>query len=81
MSLQGQREAELDELIKIATKVSQEGDSGHKLLWDMISARDLEAHAKCTQRGCRGFVFIKIATPPSQNTYSGTAIRESCPIR
>jgi hypothetical protein len=73
---QAEGEAKLYHLIRVATAVAGETDRPHKLLWDTISASELQAHAHCTHRGCRGFVFIKIANPV---VYEGSAIKNGCP--
>ena len=77
MSTQAEAGAKLLKLIQAASDVAGEGEHPHKLAWDLISVRDLQAHARCTKRGCRGFVFIKIAEPL---VYEGSAIKAACPV-
>ena len=77
MSTQAEAEAKLLKLIQAASDVAEEDEHPHKLTWDLISARELQAHARCIEPGCRGFVFIKLAEPL---VYEGSAIKAGCPI-
>jgi hypothetical protein len=77
MSTQAEAETKLGKLINAAQEVAGEGEHPHKLVWDLISARELQAHAHCSNRGCSGFVFIKIVAPP---VYEGSAIKTACPV-
>jgi hypothetical protein len=77
MLTQAEAEAKLHKLCRVASEVAEEGEHPHKLAWDLISARELQAHAHCTKPSCKGFVFIKIAEP---FVYEGSAIKAECPI-